>query len=52
MQAPHPPEKKTAQKHKVWAKKTLKKKIGQPMDFLGPVSRFGEGGGAADRKIM
>jgi hypothetical protein len=34
MQAPHPPEKKTPQKNKVWAKKTFKKK-GQPMDFLG-----------------
>jgi len=24
MQAPHPPQKKTAQKNEVWAKKTLK----------------------------
>jgi hypothetical protein len=34
MQAPHPPQKKTAQKTKFGQKKLLKK-IGQPMDFFG-----------------
>jgi hypothetical protein len=33
MQAQNPHQKKTAQKHKVWAKNTFKK-IGQSMDFL------------------
>jgi len=36
MQAPHPPQKKTAQKNKFWAKNFLKK-IGQSMDFWGAV---------------
>jgi hypothetical protein len=34
MQAPHPPQEKTAKKNKVWAKKTLKNNIGQSMDFF------------------
>jgi hypothetical protein len=34
MQAPHAPQKKTAQKNKVWAKNTFLK-IGQSMNFLG-----------------
>jgi hypothetical protein len=39
MQAPLPPQKKTAQKNKVWAKKTLKKNweinrcFGQPIKY-------------------
>jgi hypothetical protein len=34
MQAPHAPQKKTAQKNKVWARNTFLK-IGQSMDILG-----------------
>jgi hypothetical protein len=46
MQPPHPPQNKTAQKNKVWAKKLLKK-IGQSMDFLGAFGNLW-----AARKIM
>jgi len=41
MQAPHPPEKKTPQKNKVWAKKTLKKKKkGNQWIFWGAVGKI------------
>jgi hypothetical protein len=42
MQAPNPPQKKTAQKTKVWAKKTIKKKLGNQWILKG-----GGGGGPA-----
>jgi hypothetical protein len=35
MQAPHPPQKKTAQKNKVWAKKDFKNKLGNQWIFGG-----------------
>jgi hypothetical protein len=39
MQAPHPHQKKTAQKHKVWAKK-LSKKLGNQWIFWRAVGKF------------
>jgi hypothetical protein len=39
MQAPHPHQKKTAQKTK-FGQEILFKKIGQSMDFLGAVRKF------------
>jgi hypothetical protein len=48
MQAPHPPQKKTAQKNKVWAKETFLKKLGNQWIFVCGQSEWGE----AARKIM
>jgi hypothetical protein len=46
MQAPHPPQKKTAQKNKFWAK-IFKKNLGNQWTFLGAIRKFW-----AARKIM
>jgi len=45
MQVPHPTQKKTAQKNKVWAKKTFKKNWAPNGFFWGPV-QIGGGGGS------
>jgi len=42
MQAPHPPQKKTAQKNKVWAKKAIKKNWAINGFFLGQSENFGQ----------
>jgi hypothetical protein len=40
MQAPHPPQNKTGQKNKVWAKKNFKKILGNQWIFWGAVGKF------------
>jgi len=40
MQAPHPPQKKTAPKNKVRAKKDFKNKLGNRWIFGGAVRKF------------
>jgi hypothetical protein len=47
MQAPHPPQKKTAPKNKVWAKKAFKKNLGNEWIYFRTVRKFW-----AARKIM
>ncbi len=42
MQAPHPPQKKTAPKNKVWAKKALKKIWAMNGFILGQSENFGQ----------
>jgi hypothetical protein len=40
MQAPDPPQKKMAQKSKVWAKKDFKNIVGNQWIFWGAVRKF------------